>query len=194
MTFIKIKWLSNSHTTKVIFVDTVKMTPPSKAQYWSYKIPAVTLSAARRLYSTHSHPIYLRSILIFYFRVRLELEGDFFPPVPQSLPEKPSSSDCISYTLLCQILIITGHNLNFFHVWGQAAHPVKQRTLYPTYLNKIVNCQFNNTQTCAVVALCRIQLQTKMNLTIPKRRILENGLALKNNFPLNLESLFLIYT
>lgn len=150
-------------------------------------------SCLQPIYSTHSHPVFLRSILIFSFRLRLKLASDFFQPEPPSLPENPSNSDCISYTLLCQILIVAGRILNFFKIWGQAAHPFNQRTLYPTNLNKVVNWQFNDTETCAVVSLCRIKLQTKVNSTIPKSRILENGLPLKNNFTLDPESVFLIY-
>jgi hypothetical protein len=150
------------------------------------------LLSAANLFHTFTSS-FLRSILIFSFRLRLKLASDFFQPEPPSLPENPSNSDCISYTLLCQILIVAGRILNFFKIWGQAAHPFNQRTLYPTNLNKVVNWQFNDTETCAVVSLCRIKLQATVNSTIPKSRILENGLPLKNNFTLDPESLFLIY-
>jgi len=132
--------------------------PSSKAQYKSYKIPAATsVRSQTKLFYTFTSNLFTIYFNIS-FRVCLKLASDFFPPVPPRLPEDPSNSDFISYTLLSQILMITGHILNFFHIWRQTAYPVKQRTLYPTYLNKAVKCQFNNTETCSVVALCRIQL------------------------------------
>jgi hypothetical protein len=228
--------LSNRHTTKVIFADTVKITPSSKTQYQGYKIPAVTpVRSQTNLY--HTFTSYLFTIyfnIVFSFRVRLQLTSDFFLPVPPSLPENPSNSECISYTSLTysmeqgpsweanwfaasqeiprvlwnpkvphRLLHITLPNC--YHYWaypkfvsylGASCTSSQKQKHFPLvrYLNKVVNSQFNNTDTCAVVALCRTKLQIKMNSTIPKSRILENGLPLKNNFTLNPESLFLIYT
>lgn len=85
---------------------------------------------------------------------------------------------------------------NSYH---RSAYPklLSHKQHFPLHLNKvalayILNSQFTNTETCAVVTLRRIKLQTKLNSTIPKSRIHE--LPLTNHFTLNPGSLFPIYT